>query len=71
MIPSSERSTASGASPLPKHVEPLLSAQLELIKESLGGILPERKRMTILEEALYEDDVDADGGFERERMMQG
>lgn len=71
MIPSSERSSSSGASPLPRHIQPLLSAQLDLIKESLKSILPERKRLTVFEEALLEDDAGADGGFERERMMQG
>lgn len=71
MIPSSERSSSSGASPLPRHIEPLLSTQLELIKETLKSILPERKRLTVFEEALLEDDSGADGGFERERMMQG
>lgn len=71
MIPSSERSSSSGASPLPRHIEPLLATQLDSIKESLKSILPERKRLTVFEEALLEDDAGADGGFERERMMQG
>lgn len=71
MIPSSERSSSSGASPLPRHIQPLLSAQLDLIKDALKSILPERKRLTVFEEALLEDDAGADGGFERERMMQG
>lgn len=71
MIPSSERSSSSGASPLPRHIEPLLSTQLDSIKEALKSILPERKRLTVFEEALLEDDAGADGGFERERMMQG
>jgi hypothetical protein len=71
MVPSSERSTASGACPLPGHVKPLLAAQLESVKDSLKGILPEQKRLTVLEEALYEDHVGGDGGFEREGMVQG
>jgi len=31
--------------------------------------LPERKRLTVLEEAMYEDDPDPIKGFEREKMM--
>ncbi|KAI5856965.1 putative AAA family ATPase [Tricharina praecox] len=71
ITPSSERSTASGASPLPEHVVPLLSKQLERVKECLKGIFPEFKRLTPLEEAEYEDDVlDAEEGFAREMMME-
>jgi len=71
ITPSSERSTASSASPLPDHVQPLLSKQLERIKECLKGIFPEFKRLTALEEAEYEDDItDPEEGFEREMMME-
>jgi len=71
ITPSSERSTSSGASPLPEHVVPLLSKQLERVKECLKGIFPEFKRLTPLEEAEYEDDIlDAEEGFAREMMME-
>jgi len=71
ITPSSERSTASGVSPLPEHVVPLLSKQLERVKECLKGIFPEFKRLTPLEEAEYEDDIqDAEEGFAREMMME-
>ncbi|RPB10252.1 AAA-domain-containing protein [Morchella conica CCBAS932] len=69
MVPSSERSSSSGASPLPRHIEPLLSSQLDSIKDALQLILPDRKRLSVFEEALLEDDMGIDGGFEREKMM--
>jgi SpoVK/Ycf46/Vps4 family AAA+-type ATPase len=40
MIPSSERSTSSGAAPLPKVVEPLLREQLKAIEGVLDGLIP-------------------------------
>jgi len=43
---------------------------LDKIKSKLNGILPEKKRMTALEEAEFEDYNDADGGFGRERMLR-
>jgi hypothetical protein len=52
-------------------VGPLLATQLESIKEYLRGVLPERQRLTTLEEAVYDGDLGADGGFEREMVMQG
>lgn len=70
MIPSSERSSSSGAAPLPEHVQPLLERQFESVKECIKTILPEVKRLSPLEEAEYEQDDDADNGFERERMME-
>ncbi|KZF25113.1 AAA-domain-containing protein [Xylona heveae TC161] len=69
IVPSSERSTSSGASPLPKIIEPLLRQPLAEIKAILADILPPKKRLTALEEAHYEDAQD-DGGFFREKMLQ-
>ncbi|KAF8471869.1 hypothetical protein BDZ91DRAFT_479327 [Kalaharituber pfeilii] len=69
IVPSSERSTSSGAAPLPKHIEPLLQRPLDGIKKALKKLLPELKRMTVLEEAMYEDDPDPASGFEREKML--
>ena len=69
MVPSSERATSSGASPLPKAVEPLLRRPLAEIKELLSGILPHRKRLTALEEAQFEEPENS-GNFKREQMQQ-
>ncbi|KAK9469325.1 hypothetical protein V1512DRAFT_201734 [Lipomyces arxii] len=69
IIPSSQRSTASNASPLPKRVEPLLWSVMEEIKQMLNHLIPRRKKLTIAEEAMYEEDV-TDNGFARENMMQ-
>lgn len=69
MVPSSERSTSSGATALPHNVEPLLRRQLVAIENSLSEILPQRKRLTALEEAQFEEPEDG-GGFKREQIMQ-
>ena len=44
MVPSSERSASSGASPLPEHIRPLLLDQLEVVKENIKTIF----RITII-----------------------
>lgn len=69
MVPSSERSTTSGASPLPKAVEPLLRRPLAEIQRQLSEILPQRKRLTALEEAQFEE-PETSGSFQREHMQQ-
>lgn len=69
IVPSSERSTSSGAQPLPKHIQPLLEGPLNGIKAVIKKLFPERKRLTVFEEAMYEDDPDPVRGFEREKMM--
>ncbi|KAJ6013996.1 Tat-binding [Penicillium herquei] len=69
MVPSSERSTASGASALPQNVEPLLRQALAEVQKALSEVLPMRKRLTALEEAQYEEPNDGNG-FRREQMMQ-
>ncbi|KAJ5088187.1 hypothetical protein N7456_011803 [Penicillium angulare] len=69
MVPSSERSTSSGASSLPQNVEPLLRQSLADIEKALAEVLPQRKRLTALEEAQYEEPADGNG-FRREQMMQ-
>ncbi|KAJ5092193.1 AAA family ATPase [Penicillium alfredii] len=69
MVPSSERSTSSGASVLPKIVEPLLRQPLTEIQVLLAEILPQRKKLTALEEAQFEEPEDA-GGFRREKIVQ-
>ena len=69
MVPSSERSTSSGASPLPQTIEPLLRQQLAEIRSLLSEILPHRKRLTALEEAQFEEPAHS-GNFRREQMQQ-
>ncbi|KIW92116.1 uncharacterized protein Z519_07100 [Cladophialophora bantiana CBS 173.52] len=69
MTPSSERSASSGAAPLPPTVAPLLRNQLEQIKGLLAEVLPQRKRLTALEEAQYEDTAHGHS-FGREKMQQ-
>ncbi|KAH8815666.1 hypothetical protein F5884DRAFT_696194 [Xylogone sp. PMI_703] len=70
MIPSSERSTSSGASPLPKLIEPLLKDQLKSIERILDGLIPQKKKTTALQEAMYEQPDDDDYGFGRETLQQ-
>jgi hypothetical protein len=68
IVPSSERSSSSGAAPLPKAVKLLLEKKLEEIKVVLSALIPEKKKRNVLEEAMFEDD--GMGGFESEVMMQ-
>ncbi|OLN93997.1 Tat-binding protein-like protein 7 [Colletotrichum chlorophyti] len=70
MIPSSERSAGSGAAPLPKRIEPLLRDQFDSIKRALDEVLPRKKKLTALEEAMYEQFDDDDHGFGREALHQ-
>jgi SpoVK/Ycf46/Vps4 family AAA+-type ATPase len=70
MIPSSERATSSGAAPLPKVVEPLLRDQLKAIEGILDGLIPIKKKVTALQEAMFEQYDDADQGFGRETLQQ-
>ena len=70
MVPSSERSTTSGAAPLPAPVEPLLRYQLREIKEMIEEAIPQQTRLTALQEAEFED-AEEDRGIRAERMQQG
>ncbi|KEY70250.1 hypothetical protein S7711_04359 [Stachybotrys chartarum IBT 7711] len=70
LIPSSERSATSGAKPLPSAIEPLLRDQLAEAKKALDEVLPRRKKITALEEAMFEQPNDADHGFGREALHQ-
>ncbi|KAL2752485.1 hypothetical protein ACRALDRAFT_1083226 [Sodiomyces alcalophilus JCM 7366] len=70
MVPSSERSAGSGAASLPKSIEPLLRDQFNTVKEILNEILPRKKNLTPLEEAMFEQFDDDDHGFGREQMHQ-
>ncbi|KAL8796618.1 MAG: hypothetical protein Q9195_001008 [Heterodermia aff. obscurata] len=69
MVPSSERSASSGAAPLPAHIEPLLRKPLANIENAIADILPQKRRLTALEEAEFEDAED-DRGMTTERMQQ-
>ena len=66
MIPSTSRSTSSSAAPLPPQLQSLLSSTLEEAKAALKRVLPEMKKVNILEEAEWEDD---NAGFEKEKML--
>lgn len=70
IIPSSARSSASAANPLPSQFVPLLSEPLEKIQQIVSRVLPLEKKRTALEEAQYEDDGGEEGALERELMMQ-
>jgi hypothetical protein len=68
-VPSSARSSASVASPLPTQLEPLLSETLNRVKAVIDKVLPIGKKRTALEEAEWEDEGQ-EGGLERELMLQ-
>lgn len=72
VIPSSARSTASAAAPLPQQLEPLLEGALNEVKSALDRNLPKSKKRSPLEEAQWEEDhPDGEAGaFEREMMLQ-
>lgn len=70
MVPSSERSASSGAAPLPTQIEPLLRQPLGEIENLVAQTLPQKKRLTALQEAEFEDAED-DRGMKAERMQQG
>ncbi|GAA5838303.1 hypothetical protein JCM9279_003193 [Rhodotorula babjevae] len=67
LIPSTARSTSSSAAPIPPQLVPLLSTSFEHAKAALAKVLPEVKRISVLEEAEYVDDG---SGFEKEKLMQ-
>ncbi|CAD0112476.1 unnamed protein product [Aureobasidium uvarum] len=69
IVPSSERSAASGASALKPHVEPLLRDALAKVSAILDDIIPQKKPTTALEEAMYDDRND-EHGFEKENLQR-
>ncbi|OCK82922.1 AAA-domain-containing protein [Lepidopterella palustris CBS 459.81] len=69
MIPSSERTVSSGAAPLTKGIAPLLRTPLEEVAKILDEIIPQKKKLTALEEAQFDDRED-EKGFERESMQR-
>jgi SpoVK/Ycf46/Vps4 family AAA+-type ATPase len=70
LIPSSERSTSAAATPLPKSVEPLLRSHYLSVINALDDIFPRKKKVTALEEAMYEHPEESDYGFGREALQQ-
>ncbi|KAI8960293.1 AAA-domain-containing protein [Daldinia sp. FL1419] len=70
IVPSSERSAISGAAPFPKPIEPLLRDQFKTITGLLDGVFPRNKKVTALDEAMFEPYDDADFGFGREALQQ-
>lgn len=72
VVPSSARSSASAAAPLPPQLVPLLDQPLQGVKDALDKILPRSKKRSALEEAQWEEDhPDGEAGaFEREMMLQ-
>ncbi|KAF2764592.1 AAA-domain-containing protein [Teratosphaeria nubilosa] len=69
IVPSSERSASSGASPLKKDVEPLLRQALIEVSQRVDDAVPTKRKATALEEAMYDDRED-EQGFEREQMQR-
>ncbi|KAI5207903.1 AAA-domain-containing protein [Aureobasidium subglaciale] len=69
IVPSSERSAASGASPLKPNVEPLLREALARVSAIIDDIIPQKKPTTALEEAMFDDRED-ENGFEKETLQR-
>lgn len=69
MIPSSERSTSATTGTLKKRIEPLIRTQLDYIMHIIDDIMPQKKKRTALEEAMYDDRDNAEG-FEREALQR-
>lgn len=70
IVPSSQRSAATAATPLPRLIEPLLKDQYDAMLKVLDNVMPRIKKTTALEEAMFEQYQDADHGFAREEMHQ-
>ncbi|KAI0337338.1 AAA-domain-containing protein [Trametopsis cervina] len=69
LVPSSARSAAPAASPLPEQLLPLLQESLDRIKTVINAVLPVSKKRTALEEAEWEDEGE-EGALDREMMLQ-
>ncbi|KAI2630508.1 hypothetical protein GGS21DRAFT_545073 [Xylaria nigripes] len=70
IVPSSERSSTSGAASLPRHIEPLLRHQFKAITKRLDSVFPRKPKITALDEAMYEPYNDEDFGYDREQLHQ-
>ena len=69
MIPSSERSASTTSGPVKKRIEPLIRKPLEQIMQIIDDVMPQKKKRTALEEAMYDDRDNAEG-FEREALQR-
>ena len=69
LVPSSARSAAPAASPLPEQLVPLLQEALDQMRSVIDKALPVSKKRTALEEAEWEDEGE-EGALERELMLQ-
>jgi SpoVK/Ycf46/Vps4 family AAA+-type ATPase len=69
IVPSSERTAASGAATLKPNVEPLLREALAQVSAIIDEIIPQKKPTTALEEAMYDDRND-ENGFEKENLQR-
>ncbi|KAF2141967.1 uncharacterized protein K452DRAFT_270645 [Aplosporella prunicola CBS 121167] len=67
IVPSSERSNNAAPAPLHKSIEPLLRMQLGNISHVIDRLIPQKKKLTALEEAEFDDRDDA-FAFERANM---
>jgi len=70
-VPSSARSSASAATPLPSQFVPLLGDTVEDLKNVIHRVMPVERKLTALEEAEFEDNGGEDGALERELLSQG
>ncbi|KAL1702957.1 hypothetical protein EV121DRAFT_209023 [Schizophyllum commune] len=70
IVPSSQRSSASAAQPLPAQFTPLLGGALDKVKGAITKAMPLDKKTSALEEAEYEDYLGEEGDLEREMNMQ-
>ncbi|TRM68712.1 hypothetical protein BD626DRAFT_394810 [Schizophyllum amplum] len=70
LVPSSQRSSASAAQPLPPQFTSLLGGALDQVKGAINRAMPLDKKLSALEEAEFEDYLGEDGDLEREMNMQ-
>lgn len=68
IIPSSARSSASGAAILPEHLQPLLGPSLAKATMAIDKIVPRSQKKTSLEENMSAPDDDST--FQKENMLQ-
>lgn len=58
------------ATPLPPQFGPLLDETVERVKTVIARVMPVEKKLTALEEAMFEDDDGEEGALEKEMLMQ-
>ncbi|KAJ7719602.1 hypothetical protein B0H14DRAFT_3521208 [Mycena olivaceomarginata] len=70
LVPAAVRSSSSMAALLPQQLTPLLGDVLERVKTAIGLVLPVNKKLSVLEEAEYEDTGGESGALKCEMTMQ-